>query len=171
VVQTVDTLRALWRSMLLIRTFEDQVLRLQFAGILSSNAHLYIGQEAVAAGVCAHLGPRDYVTGTHRGHGHAIAKGVDVRRMMAELFGRETGTNRGRGGSKHVADPSIGMLGADGIVGGGIPLAVGAAMSAKTAGAGQMAVAFFGDGTLGQGIVYECLNLATIWHLPVIFVC
>jgi TPP-dependent pyruvate/acetoin dehydrogenase alpha subunit len=168
---SVDTLKWLWRHMLLIRTFEEQVLRLQYAGVLGSNAHLYIGQEAVAAGVCAHLGPRDYVTGTHRGHGHAIAKGVEVRRMMAELYGRDTGTNRGKGGSKHIADPGVGMLGAAGIVGAGIPLAVGAAMSARAAEAGQVSVCFFGDGAMGQGIIYECLNLATIWHLPVVFIC
>ena len=122
-----------YQQMLLIRRFEEKAGQLYGMGLIGGFCHLYIGQEAVAVGVCAHLRPDDYVTSTHRGHGHAIAKGVDPGRMMAELFGRATGTNRGKSGSKHIADVSAGMLGASGIVGGGIPLAVGAAMSATVA--------------------------------------
>lgn len=170
-IDNADTLRSLWRCMVLIRTFEERVFRLKSAGMLASSAHLYSGQEAVAAGVCAHLDPADYLTSNHRGHGHALAKGIDPSRMMAELYGKATGTNAGKGGSMHIAQPSIGMLGASGIVGAGIPLTIGASMSAKLADKGQVAVTFFGEGAMGQGTVYECLNLAHIWRLPVVFVC
>ncbi|MBV8086809.1 MAG: thiamine pyrophosphate-dependent dehydrogenase E1 component subunit alpha, partial [Chloroflexi bacterium] len=122
-------------------------------------------------GVCARLTDRDYIASTHRGHGHCIAKGVDVSRMMAELFGRVTGTNKGKGGSMHIADTSIGMLGATGIVGAGAPIALGAALSCKTRQTDQVSVTFFGDGAMGQGPIYECLNMAAIWKLPMIFVC
>jgi len=166
-----EVLRWLYQHMVLIRRFEERIDALRQAGRLQGSAHLYVGQEAVAAGVCARLEDDDYVASTHRGHGHAIAKGVDVARMMAELFGRATGTNGGKGGSMHIADTSVGMLGATGIVGAGIPIALGAALSARTRGTTQVAVAFFGDGAMGQGLVYECLNMAAIWKLPLIFVC
>ncbi len=157
--------------MLLIRAFEERIAALRQSGALQGSAHLYVGQEAVAVGVCARLNRDDYVASTHRGHGHAIAKGVDPKRMMAELYGRSTGTNKGKGGSMHIADTSVGMLGATGIVGAGTPLALGAALSAQKRGTQQVAVAFFGDGAMGQGTVYECLNMAAIWKLPLIFVC
>jgi TPP-dependent pyruvate/acetoin dehydrogenase alpha subunit len=165
------TLRWILEHMLLIRTFEERVAALRQSGALQGSAHLYVGQEAVAVGVCARLNRDDYVASTHRGHGHAIAKGVDTARMMAELYGRSTGTNKGKGGSMHIADTSVGMLGATGIVGAGTPLALGAALSAQKRRTRQVAVAFFGDGAMGQGTVYECLNMAAIWKLPMIFVC
>src|SRR5919199_968023 len=166
-----ELLCRLYRTMRLIRTFEEKIDALRTSGQLQGSAHLYVGQEAVATGVCAQLNPDDYVASTHRGHGHAIAKGVDVARMMAELFGRTTGTNKGKGGSMHIADTSVGMLGATGVVGAGMPIALGAALAAKQRRARQVAVAFFGDGAMGQGVVYECLNMAAIWKLPQIFVC
>jgi pyruvate dehydrogenase E1 component alpha subunit len=166
-----NLLRRLYRTLRLIRGFEERIDTLRTSGQLQGSAHLYVGQEAVATGVCARLTAQDYVASTHRGHGHAIAKGVDVARMMAELFGRATGTNKGKGGSMHIADTSVGMLGATGIVGAGTPIALGAALSAKTRRTQQVSVAFFGDGAMGQGPVYECLNMAAIWKLPMIFVC
>jgi pyruvate dehydrogenase E1 component alpha subunit len=164
-------LRRLYRTMRLIRAFEERVDALRTSGRLQGSLHLYVGQEAVATGVCARLNADDYVASTHRGHGHAIAKGVNVARMMAELYGRSTGTNHGKGGSMHIADTSVGMLGATGIVGAGTPIALGAALSARTRHSEQVAVAFFGDGAMGQGPIYECLNMAAIWKLPLIFVC
>jgi acetoin:2,6-dichlorophenolindophenol oxidoreductase subunit alpha len=163
--------RRVYRTMGLIRAFEEKVDSLRTSGRLQGSAHLYVGQEAVATGVCARLNADDYVASTHRGHGHAIAKGVDVARMMAELYGRATGTNKGKGGSMHIADTSVGMLGATGIVGAGTPIALGAALSAKTRKTRQVSVAFFGDGAMGQGPIYECLNMAAIWKLPMLFVC
>jgi pyruvate dehydrogenase E1 component alpha subunit len=133
--------------------------------------HLYAGEEAVAVGICAHLTDRDYITSTHRGHGHCIAKGVDIPGMVAELMGKSTGICKGKGGSMHIADVDKGMLGANGIVGGGLPLACGAALTAKTLGTGGVAVCFFGDGASNQGTFHEALNLAAIWKLPVVFVC
>jgi pyruvate dehydrogenase E1 component alpha subunit len=133
--------------------------------------HLSIGQEAVAVGVCAPLSDADYITSTHRGHGHCIAKGAKVDRMFAEFLGRETGYCRGRGGSMHIADPSRGNLGANGIVGGGIPIAVGAALSAKKLKTGAVVISFFGDGANNEGAFHESLNIASVWRLPVIFVC
>lgn len=164
-------LRWMYERMVLIRKFDERIAALRQSGALQGSAHLYVGQEAVAVGVCARLNRDDYVASTHRGHGHAIAKGVDVPRMMAELFGRETGTNRGKGGSMHIADTSVGMLGATGVVGAGTPMALGAALSARTRATTQVSVAFFGDGAMGQGLVYECLNMAAIWKLPIVFVC
>jgi pyruvate dehydrogenase E1 component alpha subunit len=166
-----STLRWMYEHLVLIREFEERIATLRQSGALQGSAHLYAGQEAVAVGVCARLNKDDYAASTHRGHGHAIAKGVDVARMMAELYGRATGTNRGKGGSMHIADTSVGMLGATGIVGAGTPLALGAALSAQKRRTRQVAMAFFGDGAMGQGTVYECLNMATIWKLPLIFVC
>ncbi len=164
-------LAGLYRTLVLIRDFEEKVRELRQSGVMQGSVHLYVGQEAVATGVCARLNTDDYVASTHRGHGHCIAKGVDVARMMAELYGRATGTNRGKGGSMHIADTSVGMLGATGVVGSGMPLALGAALAAKQRHSQQVAVAFFGDGAMGQGVVYECLNMAAIWRLPMLFVC
>ena len=140
-------------------------------GLVPGFVHLYAGEEAVAVGVCAHLTDRDYITSTHRGHGHCIAKGVDIDGMVAELMGKATGVCKGKGGSMHIADVDKGMLGANGIVGGGLPLAAGAALTAKTLGTGGVAVSFFGDGASNQGTFHEALNLAAIWKLPVVFVC
>ncbi|HWQ28586.1 MAG TPA: thiamine pyrophosphate-dependent dehydrogenase E1 component subunit alpha [Dehalococcoidia bacterium] len=157
--------------MTLIRAFDQRFAALVAQGKFSGVGHLYVGQEAVAAGVCAALRPDDYVTSTHRGHGHCLAKGVDPNEMMAELFGRATGTCKGKGGSMHIADFRKGMLGANGIVGAGLPIACGAALTAKLTGSGRVAVAFFGDGAANIGAFHEALNLASIWKLPVIFVC
>ncbi len=160
-----------YRRMRLIRGFEDKLNELVMAGRLSGFLHLYAGEEAVAVGVAAHLTDRDYFSSTHRGHGHCIAKGVDINGMMAELFGRATGTCKGKGGSMHIADVDKGMLGANGIVGAGIPIAVGAALTAKTRGGDSVSVAFFGDGASNQGAFHEVANMAALWKLPVVFVC
>jgi pyruvate dehydrogenase E1 component alpha subunit len=163
--------RWIYERMTLIRAFEDRVAKIFAEGRIPGFVHLYAGEEAVAVGVCAHLDDRDYITSTHRGHGHCIAKGVEVGPMMAELFGRATGSCHGKGGSMHIADVSRGMLGANGIVGGGPPLACGAGLTAKVEGKGAVAVCFFGDGAAEQGTTHEGMNLAAIWKLPVIFVC
>ncbi|GIW07390.1 MAG: acetoin:2,6-dichlorophenolindophenol oxidoreductase subunit alpha [Dehalococcoidia bacterium] len=160
-----------YRQMLTIRRFEERALDLYRAGEMRGSTHPYIGMEAVAVGVCLALEPDDYITSTHRGHGHTIAKGGDVRRMMAELLGRATGYSGGKGGSMHIADLDRKMLGANGIVGGGMGLATGAALTAKLQRTGAVAVCFFGDGALNQGILHEVSNLAAIWSLPVVFVC
>lgn len=165
------TLLALYRTMLTIRLFEQRVAREFRTGEIPGFVHMYVGEEAVAAGVCANLHDDDYVTSTHRGHGHCIAKGCDLDRMMAEIYGREGGLCKGRGGSMHIADFSRGMLGANAIVGGGIALATGAGLASSVRGSGQVAVAFFGDGAANQGVLHESLNLAAIWKLPVIYVC
>jgi len=157
--------------MLRIRRFEETVERLFLAGELPGFVHLCIGQEATAAGACAALRIDDYITSTHRGHGHTLAKGADPARMMAELFGKATGVCRGRGGSMHIADFSVGMLGANGIVAGGLGLAAGAAMSIKLRGTAQVALAFFGDGAANRGPFHESLNWAAVYRLPVIFLC
>ncbi len=164
-------LRGLFRTMTTIRLFEQRVAREFRTGEIPGFVHMYVGEEAVAAGVCANLDDRDYVTSTHRGHGHCIAKGCDLRRMMAEIYGREDGLCKGRGGSMHIADFSRGMLGANAIVGGGIALATGAALAASVRGSGEVAVAFFGDGAANQGVLHESLNLAAIWGLPAVYVC
>jgi acetoin:2,6-dichlorophenolindophenol oxidoreductase subunit alpha len=166
-----DTLRSLYRTMLTIRVFEQRVAREFKTGEIPGFVHMYVGQEAVAAGVCANLHDDDYVTSTHRGHGHCIAKGCNLAAMMAEIYGREDGLCKGRGGSMHIADFSRGMLGANAIVGGGIALATGAGVSASVRASGQVAVAFFGDGAANQGVLHESLNLAAIWRLPVVYVC
>jgi pyruvate dehydrogenase E1 component alpha subunit len=158
------------RKMLTIRRFEERVKKEFAATRVKGFVHLYIGEEAVAVGVCSNLTDADYVTSTHRGHGHCIAKGVDVKGMMAELYGRRTGTCKGKGGSMHIADVGLGMLGANGIVGAGAPIAVGAGLSSKYRKSGQVAVCFFSDGALNQGAVHEAMNIASIWKLPVIFV-
>ena len=159
------------RTMVRIRVFESRVEELFKAGRLPGFVHTYLGQEAIAAGVCAVLGRDDYITSTHRGHGHAIAKGIELGPIMAELYGKETGTCRGRGGSMHVADFSVGMLGANGIVGGGLGIAAGAALSARYRGTDQVAVAFFGDGGINKGTFHEALNFAATHRLGVVYVC
>jgi pyruvate dehydrogenase E1 component alpha subunit len=166
-----ETLLGLHRTMLTIRLFEQRVAREFRTGEIPGFVHMYVGEEAVAAGVCANLNDDDYVTSTHRGHGHCIAKGCDLRAMMAEIYGREDGLCKGRGGSMHIADFSRGMLGANAIVGGGVALATGAGLASQVRGSGQVAVAFFGDGAANQGVLHESLNLAAIWRLPVLYVC
>lgn len=161
----------LYRMMLRIRRFEEKVMDLYARQMVMGIVHLYIGEEAVATGVCANLRKDDYITSTHRGHGHCIAKGGDLRLMMAELFGRSTGYCRGKGGSMHIADFNLGILGANGIVGAGMPIAGGAGLSIKLRGTDQVAVSFFGDGACNQGSFHESLNMAAVWKLPVIFVC
>ncbi|MGE5292785.1 MAG: thiamine pyrophosphate-dependent dehydrogenase E1 component subunit alpha [Micromonosporaceae bacterium] len=161
----------LYESMVLIRRVEERLRDDSAAGKLPGAVHLYIGEEAVAAGVCAHLGARDYLTSTHRGHGHFLAKGGDVRAMMAEIWAKSEGICRGMGGSMHVADISLGILGANGIVGAGLSIATGAAFGAQLDGDGKVAVCFFGDGASNQGVLMETLNLSVLWRLPVIFVC
>jgi pyruvate dehydrogenase E1 component alpha subunit len=165
-----DALAEAYRKMRRIRCFEEKLAELVGAGKLAGFLHLYAGEEAVAVGVCAHLGDRDIVSSTHRGHGHCIAKGVGVEGMMAELFGRSTGTCKGKGGSMHISDLDHGMLGANGIVGAGIPLATGAALTASVKKSGAVAVCFFGDGATNQGQFHEALNLASIWKLPAVYV-
>ncbi|WP_026360110.1 thiamine pyrophosphate-dependent dehydrogenase E1 component subunit alpha [Amycolatopsis nigrescens] len=165
-----DRLIAIYRTMRTIREFEERV-HVEFAGKeLPGAVHLYAGQEAVATGVCAELGDDDFIASTHRGHGHAVAKGCDVTGMMLELYGKEGGLCGGKGGSMHIADFERGMLGANGVAAGGVPLAAGAALSAKHRGTKQVAVAFVGDGGANQGVFAESLTLASVWQLPVIFV-
>jgi pyruvate dehydrogenase E1 component alpha subunit len=166
-----DRLLAIYRSMLLIRQFEEQVRRLAAAGAVPGLVHLCAGQEATAVGICAALATDDVIASSHRGHGHCLAKGADPARLMAEILGRQAGYCRGRSGSLHVSDAANFNLGSNGIVGGGVPLATGAALAAKVRGTGQVAVCFFGDGALNQGIVFEAMNMAAIWALPVLFVC
>jgi acetoin:2,6-dichlorophenolindophenol oxidoreductase subunit alpha len=160
-----------YRQMLKIRLFEEEVNQLYLGAKMPGLAHLYIGEEAVAVGVCEALRRDDYITSTHRGHGHCIAKGAALDRMFAELLGKESGYCRGKGGSMHIADQDTGNLGANAIVGGSAGIAAGAAMSAKMRGTDQVAVCFFGDGALGQGLLYESMNMASLWKLPVIYVC
>lgn len=167
---THDQLVDAYRRMRRIRLFEEKLSELVMSGKLAGFLHLYAGEEAVAVGVCAHLTDRDFVASTHRGHGHCIAKGVDTNAMMAELFGRSTGVCKGKGGSMHIADLDRGMLGANGIVAAGLPLAVGAGLTASVKKTGGVAVAFFGDGATNHGQFHEALNLAAVWKLPVIFV-
>jgi TPP-dependent pyruvate/acetoin dehydrogenase alpha subunit len=165
-----ELLRA-YRAMRTIRDFEER-LHVEFAtGEIPGFVHLYAGEEASAVGMCMHLTERDKIASTHRGHGHCIAKGVDVAGMMSEIYGRRQGLCGGKGGSMHIADLSKGMLGANGIVGGGPPLICGAALAAKVLKTGGVAIAFYGDGASNQGTTLESLNLATIWKLPAIFVC
>jgi pyruvate dehydrogenase E1 component alpha subunit len=159
------------RTMILIREFDERAIELRVAGKIYGAVHPYVGQEAVAVGVCSTLTIRDRVTSTHRGHGHCIAKGADIRRMMAELFGRVDGYCKGKGGSMHIADFAVGMLGANGIVGGGLPIACGAALAAQLEGRGDVTVCFFGDGAAAEGEFHEALNIAALWKLPIVFVC
>ena len=159
-----------YRTMRTIRAFEDRVHDEFATGEIPGFVHLYAGEEASAVGVCMHLDQRDTIASTHRGHGHCIAKGVDVKEMMAEIYGKVTGSCRGKGGSMHIADLSKGMMGANGIVGGGPPLICGAALTAKTLKTGGVAIAFVGDGGSNQGTTFESYNLAKVWNLPAIFV-
>lgn len=161
----------LYRQMRLIRRFEERVVDLVNADEIAGVTHEYIGQEAVAVGVCAALRPDDVLTSTHRGHGHLLARGCEPSRMFAELMGREGGFNKGRGGSMHIADISRGIYGANGLVAGGVPFAAGASWVMKRTGTDRMAVAFFGDGALNQGVLLETFNLASLMKLPVLFVC
>jgi len=154
-----------------IRRFEETADELYKRGVVVGLLHLYLGEEAVATGACLALNEDDYITSTHRGHGHLIAKGGDVKRLLAELCGRVTGYCRGKGGSMHAADLSLGILGANGIVAGGMGIATGAALSAKKRNSGQVAVCFFGDGAANEGVFMEVLNMAALWKLPVIFLC
>ena len=161
----------MYERMGLVREFEERLRTLVERGVPVGPVHFYTGQEAVAVGVCAALRASDWIASTHRGHGHCIAKGVDVRAMMAELYGKTTGTNRGKGGSMHITDVRAGVLGVNPIVGMGTPHAVGAALSARVRGTDEVAVAFFGEGAASMGVVHEAMNLASIWTLPVVFVC
>jgi TPP-dependent pyruvate/acetoin dehydrogenase alpha subunit len=165
-----DTLLWMYQTMVTIRRFEEQSRREADAGKLRG-MHSSIGQEAVPTGISAHLRDDDFVLGTHRSHHHCIAKGVNINEMMAELLGKSTGTNSGKGGTMHIADINKGMLGANGVVGSNIPVATGVALSAKVRGTDQVSVVFFGDGASSQGVVHESMNLASIWKLPVLFVC
>jgi pyruvate dehydrogenase E1 component alpha subunit len=166
-----ERLRDVYKVMKRIRIFEEKTSQLFAEGKIPGFIHVSIGQESVAAGVCTQLKETDYVITNHRGHGHMIAKGADIKKMMAEIFGRVDGYCKGRGGSMHIADSSIGVLGANGIVGGGIPIANGAAFSAQYRGTDQVVVCFFGDGATNQGTFHEALNMAALWRLPVVFVC
>ena len=161
----------MYQQMARIRAFEEKVNELYTGALMPGLAHLYIGQEAIAVGVCEALKIEDYITSTHRGHGHCLAKGASVDRMFAELLGKEAGYCRGKGGSMHIADIDSGNLGANAIVGGSAGIATGAAFSAKHLGDGRIAVCFFGEGALGQGLFYEVMNMASLWKLPVIYVC
>ena len=166
-----ERLLGFYRDMLLIRRFEELAAELRMAGLIPGFLHPYIGQEAVAVGVCAALGRDDVITSTHRGHGHMLARGADPRRMYAELYARRDGYNRAKGGSLHMIDTELGFLGANGIVGGGIPLATGAGLQLKRTGVKAVAVSFFGDGATNEGAFHESLNLASLWKLPVLYVC
>jgi pyruvate dehydrogenase E1 component alpha subunit len=161
----------MYREMLMIRLFEENANDLYIRALMPGLAHLYIGEEAVAVGICQALNPDDYITSTHRGHGHCLAKGAKLDRMFAELLGKEAGYCKGKGGSMHIADPETGNLGANAIVGGSAGIATGAALSAKRLKTNQVCVCFFGDGAMGQGLLYEVMNMAALWKLPVIYVC
>ena len=170
-VPTAEQLLGMYERMLLIRRVEKQLSEDFKAGQLPGAVHLYVGQEAVAVGMCEHLHDSDWITGTHRGHGHYLAKGGDPKPMLAEIYGRANGICKGMGGSMHVADFSKGIVGANGIVGGGLAITAGAALAAKLDGKGQIAVCFFGDGAANQGVFMETLNVSTLWNLPMIFMC
>lgn len=163
--------RNLLKTMVRIRLFEEKVEELFLSGVLPGFVHLYIGEEAIASGVCSALKKSDYITSTHRGHGHVLAKGARMDRMMAELYGKKTGYCKGKGGSMHIFDFNLGVLGANGVVGGGFPIAVGAGLSAKLKRTDEVCVCFFGDGSSNRGTFHESLNMAAAWNLPVIYVC
>jgi acetoin:2,6-dichlorophenolindophenol oxidoreductase subunit alpha len=166
-----ERLHDMYRKMLLARRFEEKVAYFFSRGLVHGTTHLYVGEEATAIGAIATLSDEDWITSTHRGHGHAIAKGLDPDRMMAELLGKSTGYCRGKGGSMHISDITMGHLGANGIVGGGLPIATGAGISVKVRGEDKVVVCFFGDGAINEGTFHESVNLASIWKLPVIFIC
>ncbi len=159
------------KTIIKIRRFEEKTIQLYQIAKIWGYLHPYIGEEAVATGACAAIGKSDYIVSTHRGHGHSIAKGADLNRMMAELLGKSTGYCKGRGGSMHIADTELGMLGANGIVGGGLPISVGAGFSCKMEGKGRVTICFFSDGATNNGVFHESLNMAAIFKLPVIYVC
>ena len=161
----------MYKDMLKIRYFENKITDLYSKGLMPGLAHLYIGEEAVAVGVCANLTERDFAVSTHRGHGHLIAQGADLKKMMAEVLGKETGYCHGKGGSMHIMDVSKGILGANGIVGAGIPIATGSAYSAKVRGTDQVTISFFGDAASNQGTFHESVNMAAAWKLPVVYIC
>ena len=161
----------MYRQMRRIRSFEENAQKLYLSGKMPGLTHLYIGQEAVAVGICEALDRTDHITSTHRGHGHCLAKGADLSRMFCELLGKSEGYCRGKGGSMHIADQDNGNLGANAIVGGSTGIATGAALTAKQLGTGSVSVCFLGDGALGQGLLYECMNMAALWNLPVIYAC
>lgn len=166
-----EQLSQMYRKMLEIRLFEEKVFDLYGQNLVPGTIHLYAGEEAVAVGVCSNLSKDDYITSTHRGHGHCIAKGADLKRTMAEILGKKTGYCKGKGGSMHIADFSVGMLGATAVVGAGLPIAVGAALSAKLRKTSQVVACFFGEGASNQGTFHESINIASVWSLPVVFVC
>jgi len=166
-----EKLAEMYRKMLEIRFFEEKVFELYAQNLVPGTIHLYTGEEAVAVGVCSALRKDDYITSTHRGHGHSIAKGAELKRIMAEILGKKTGYCKGKGGSMHIADFSIGMLGATAVVGAGIPIAVGAGLSIKLRRTDQVVACLFGEGASNQGTFHESINMASIWKLPVIFVC
>lgn len=167
---TKDKAKDIYKNMEDIRNFEENVKRFFAAGEIPGFVHLYSGEEAIATGVCSHLSDDDYITSTHRGHGHCVAKGGDLKGMMAEIFGKSTGLCKGKGGSMHIADLDKGILGANGMVGGGFGIAIGAAMRNKYLKNDNVVICFFGDGAANEGIFHECLNMASIWSLPVVFV-
>lgn len=166
-----EQLSEMYRKMLEIRLFEEKVFDLYGQNLVPGTIHLYAGEEAVAVGVCSNLNVDDYITSTHRGHGHCIAKGADLRRTMAEILGKKTGYCKGKGGSMHIADFAVGMLGATAVVGAGLPIAVGAGLSAKLRKTSQVVACFFGEGASNQGTFHESINMASVWALPVVFVC
>src|ERR1700693_1037497 len=166
-----DRLLRMYRRMYSIREFEQRANDLYLRALMPGLTHLYEGEEAVAVGICEALRPDDYITSTHRGHGHCLAKGASPDLMFAELLGKEAGYCRGKGGSMHIADPATGNLGANAIVGGSAGIATGAAFAAKRLGNGRLCICFFGEGALGQGLLYEVMNIASLWKLPVIYVC
>jgi len=170
-IPSKEKLLEMYRKMLEIRQFEEKVYELYGQNLVPGTIHLYAGQEAVAVGICANLRRGDYIVSTHRGHGHCIAKGADLKRVMAEILGKKTGYCKGKGGSMHIADFSVGILGATGVVGAGIPIAVGTGLSIKLRGTDQVVACFFGDGASNQGTFHEGINMAAIWKLPVLFVC
>lgn len=166
-----EKLVGMYRKMVEVRNFEEKVFELYGRNLVPGTIHLYAGEEAVAVGVCSNLRKDDYITSTHRGHGHCIAKGAQLKKVMAEILGKKTGYCKGKGGSMHIADFSVGMLGATAVVGAGIPIAVGAGLSVKLRRTDQVVACFFGDGASNQGTFHEGINMASIWKLPVIFVC
>ncbi|HEY3749283.1 MAG TPA: thiamine pyrophosphate-dependent dehydrogenase E1 component subunit alpha [Pseudonocardiaceae bacterium] len=164
-------LQQLYRRMLLLRRFDERAIELRMQGMIFGPVHPYIGQEAVAVGICSQLAATDRITSTHRGHGHCLAKGADPGRMFAELFGRRDGYSGGKAGSMHIADFGVGMLGANGVVGAGLPIAAGAALASRLGAGDAVAASFFGDGAVGSGSFHEALNLSSLWRLPVLWVC
>ncbi len=166
-----EMLLGMYEKMYRIRKFEEMAVKYYAAGLIPGTVHIYIGEEALATGICAALREDDYITSTHRGHGHLIAKGGDVKLMMAELFAKKTGYCKGKGGSMHICDLSLGIMGSNGIVGAGLPIAAGVGVASKMRGAGQVCVCFFGDGASNRGTFHESLNMASVYKLPVIYVC